>query len=98
METSLTDLPKPLDPGKHNFENYPDIAIFRFLDIDYLHLKCSNGGDPFNVTRNGLLLLEQIKPENWYDNKWFRANREKLKGTSTVYKVSSKKIDGKKQN
>jgi len=95
METSLTDLPNPLEPGKYDFENYPDIAIVRFLNIDYLHLKCSNGGDLY-VTRQGLPLIEQIKPENWYDNKWFRANREKLKGTSTVYKVISKEIDGKK--
>lgn len=94
MKISLTDPSKPLEFDKKNFENYPDIAIFRFLDIDYLHFKCGNGGDLY-VTRHGLPLIEQIKPENWYDNKWFRANREKLKGTSTVYKVTSKKFTGK---
>ena len=94
MENSQTDPAKPLESGKFDFENYPDIAIVKFLDIDYLHLKCSNGGDLY-VTRYGLPLIDQIKPENWYDNKWFRANREKLKGTSTVYRVVSKKINGK---
>lgn len=81
-------------PGKYNFENYPDIAIVQFLGMDYLHLKCLNGGDLY-VTKHGLPLIEQLKPENWYENKWFQANREKLKGTSTVYRVVSRKINGK---
>ena len=94
MEKTLASLRRRSEPGKYNIENYPDIAIVKFLDIEYLHLKCSNGGDLY-VTKYGISLIEQIKPENWYDDQWFRANREKLRGTSTVYKVTSKKVNGK---
>lgn len=94
MEQDQLISDKPSTAGKYNFENYPDIAIVRFLGIDYLHLKCLNGGDLY-VTEYGLPLIEQLKPENWYENEWFQANREKLKGTSTVYRVISRKVNGK---
>jgi len=32
--------------------------------------------------------------ENWYEREWFVAHREKLKGTSAVYKVPTKNVDG----
>ena len=47
------------------------------------------------MTKNGIPLIEQMKPENWFETQWFRANREKLRGTSTVYKVTSKKVNNK---
>ena len=95
MEKFLANLAKTSGPGEYNPGNYPDIAIVKFMDIDYLHTKCNYGGDLY-VTKYGLSLFEQVKPENWYDNKWFCANREKLKGTSTVYRVTSKKVNGKR--
>ena len=95
MEKALSKFFRTSEDGKYSLENYPDIAIVKFMDIDYLHTKCNNGGDLY-VTKYGLSLFEQVKPENWYDNQWFCSNREKLKGTSTVYKVTSKKVNGKR--
>lgn len=64
------------------------------LGVDYIHLPTSDGGDLY-VTWYGLHLLEQLRPENWYEEEWFRANRVRLPGTSAVYRVPSRKIHGR---
>ncbi len=82
------------DLHRLHLDTYPDIALTRFLNVDYVHLKTAEGGDLY-VTRHGLPFLEFLRPENWYSRKWFKANRQRLQGTSTVYKVISREIDGK---
>jgi hypothetical protein len=57
-------------------------------------MKSREGGELY-VTRFGLSLLEQLQPENWLDQPWFRENRERLAGTSTVYRVSTKPVAGR---
>jgi hypothetical protein len=62
------------------------------LGVDYVHLKTADGGDLY-LTESGLPFWRQLLPENWYDRHWFVAKRERLKGTSTVYRVPTKQID-----
>ena len=31
---------------------------------------------------------------NWYEREWFRSQRERLSGTSSVYRVPTKEVDG----
>ena len=75
-------------------DEYPDIALTGFLNVEYVHLKTSDGGDLY-VTRHGLPFINLLKPESWYGRRWFKTHRERLPGTSTVYKVTTKKVNGK---
>jgi hypothetical protein len=72
----------------------PKSAIpISLLGVDYTHLKTSDGGDLY-LTRFGRPFWEHLMPENWYTKDWFEAKRERLIGTSTVYRVPTKDIQG----
>lgn len=75
-------------------EHHPDISLTRFLNVEYVHAKTSDGGDLY-VTRHGLPFIRHLFPENWYTGKWFKANRERLQGTSTIYRVTTREIGGR---
>lgn len=62
------------------------------LGVEYLHLKTSGGGDLY-LTQFGRCFWRNLLPENWYTAEWFEAKRERLEGTSTVYKVPTRCID-----
>jgi hypothetical protein len=64
------------------------------LGVDYIHLKTEDGGDLY-LTRFGLPFWKNLLPENWYAREWFEAKRERLEGTSTVYKVPTRPVNGK---
>ena len=75
------------DPKKN------DVDII--LGVDYAHLKLDNGDDLY-VTRHGLSFIENLKPQNfWTDKEWFKENSVRLSGTSCLYKVRTKKVNGK---
>lgn len=67
------------------------------LGVDYYHFKTSDDGDLY-LTRFGLPFREQLQPENWYAEDWFRENRERLQGTSSVYRVPTRLVNGKALN
>jgi len=94
IESSQTGTAGSIDLKKHRLDHYPNIALTRFLNVDYVHAKTADGGDIY-VTRHGLPFIGHMEPGNWYTGKWFKANREKLAGTSTVYKVTTKPVAGK---
>ena len=93
-EAGRPDSAESIDLTKLRRDHYPNIALTRFLNVNYVHAKTGDGGDIY-VTRHGLPFIGHMEPENWYTAKWFRENREKLAGTSTVYKVKTKPVDGK---
>ncbi len=64
------------------------------LGVDYFHLKTGDGGDLY-LTRFGLPFWKNLLPENWYAREWFEAKRERLEGTSMVYKVPTRPVDGR---
>ena len=70
-----------------------DATFLRIMDVNYVHLKTSDGGDLY-VTQYGLPFLRHLMPENWYEDDWFKAHRERLAGTSTVYKVPTRPVVG----
>jgi hypothetical protein len=65
----------------------------QILGVDYVHFKTRKKGDLY-LTKYGYPFIEQLKPESWFERTWFEKNREKLFGTSTVYRVKTKKIHG----
>lgn len=75
----------------------PGASVVRLLGVDYLHIKTPEGGDLY-LTRYGARFLESLMPENWYAREWFKKNREKLEGTSTVYKVRTRPVKDKQKD
>ncbi len=69
-------------------------SALSLLGVDYIHLKTEDGGDLY-LTRFGLPFWKNLLPENWYAREWFEAKRERLEGTSTVYKVPTRPVNGK---
>ncbi len=67
------------------------------LGVDYFHLKTDDGGDLY-LTRFGLPFWENLLPNNWYAREWFEAKRERLEGTSMVYKVPTRPVAGRVLN
>jgi hypothetical protein len=68
-------------------------STLSLLGVDYIHLKTADGGDLY-LTRYGLPFWKNLLPENWYAREWFEAKRERLEGTSTVYKVPTRPVAG----
>lgn len=66
----------------------------RLLGVDYVHVPTNNGGDLY-VTRYGLPLLDHLQLENWREDSWFEQKRERLQGTSVVYRVPTKVVNGR---
>lgn len=66
----------------------------RLLEVDYAHLPTPEGGDLY-VTWHGIHLLDHLHVENWYERGWFEANRIRLPGTATVYRVPTKPVNGR---
>lgn len=84
----------PPAAGYLNRRHLPaDASPLRLLGVDYVHLPTPDGGDLY-VTWFGLHLIEHLQPENWHEPDWFRAHGIRLPGTSTVYRLTTKPVDG----
>jgi hypothetical protein len=67
------------------------------LGVDYIHFKTNDGGELY-LTHFGLPFWQNLLPENWYAPEWFEAKRERLEGTSVVYKVPTRMVEGRMLN
>jgi hypothetical protein len=83
--------PRPPEPPA-DFPS-PSAAV-SLLGVDYYHLKTSDGGDLY-LTRFGLPFWKNLLPENWYAREWFESKRERLEGTSMVYRVPTRLVAGR---
>lgn len=72
----------------------PNATPMRLLGVDYVHVPTENGGDLY-LTRFGFPFLDHLQLENWREEAWFEAQRERLLGTSVVYRVPTKVVDGR---
>lgn len=70
-----------------------EATLVDLLGVSYAHIKTSDGGDLY-LTQYGQAFWEHLLPENWYTKEWLDANGERLVGTSTVYKVPTRTVDG----
>ena len=98
------EIPAPAAPGPAS--NPPPVlpadlpaahSAVSLLGVDYIHLKTADGGDLY-LTRLGLPFWKSLLPENWYAREWFEPNRERLEGTSMVYKVPTRQVAGRVLN
>jgi len=71
------------------------ISEVNVFGVGYMHLAFEDGDDLY-VTEHGLPFIENLLPENfWTDNEWFKGHSKKLSGTSTLYKITTKPVDGR---
>ena len=63
------------------------------LGVEYFHMKTRDGGDLY-LTHFGAPFWRLLLPENWHARDWFEAKGERLEGTSMVYKVPTRVVDG----
>jgi len=70
-------------------------SLINLLGVVYAHTKTSDGGDLY-LTEYGLISSKFLRIENWYDKDWFTAHRERLTGTSSVFRVPTKEVDGQR--
>jgi hypothetical protein len=83
-------------------ENFSDgldpMTSTKILGVDYHHLSFPDADDLY-VTEHGLPFIENLRPENfWTDEDWFQTHSRRLKGTSTLYKVTTKEVNGKSKD
>jgi hypothetical protein len=69
-------------------------SLVTVLGTVYVHTRTSDGGDLY-LTRFGLPYADLLDVDNWYEKQWFTAHRERLEGTSSVYRVPTKTVEGR---
>jgi len=67
--------------------------FLRILAVNYVHIRTEDQGDLY-VTEEGLPFIEHLRPENWYEQQWFKEHAERLHGTSVVYRVPTRPLPG----
>ncbi len=70
-------------------------SIVSVLGVTYVHRHTSDGGDMYH-TEFGLPFADLLELENWYERSWFLAHRQRLKGTSAVYRIRTKEVEGRR--
>ncbi len=71
----------------------PD-QLIQILGVVYTHHKTGDGGDIY-LTQYGLQFSDLLETGNWYEREWFEAHREKLEGTSSIYKIITREVNGR---
>ncbi len=85
------------NPAKRPAQEKPPGTAISLLGVDYCRLKTDDGGELY-LTRFGLPFWKHLLPENWYVKEWFEAKRERLEGTSMVYRLPTRPLDGTSLN
>ncbi len=76
-----------------SLEPLPPPSPCAFLGVPYDHYRLPDNSDLY-VTAFGRPFLQQLRPESWYASDWFSSAREKLQGTSRVYRVRTRPLPG----
>ena len=69
-------------------------SLVNVLGVVYVHTKTSDSGDLY-LTRFAEPYEEHLDITNWYEKNWFDEHKIRLKGTSSVYRVPTKEVQGK---
>ena len=68
------------------------------LDVDYLHLQMPDGTDLY-LTEYALPFAKCLLPDNhWCDAAWRDGHRVRLLGSSDVFRMTTKEVDGKSKD
>ena len=69
-------------------------SLVNVLQVVYSHTKTSDGGDLY-LTRFAEPYREHFEIHNWYERDWFNKHGVRLIGTSSVYRVPTREVNGK---
>lgn len=72
---------------------HPEATFLRILGVNYVHLKTEDDGDLY-LTEHGVPFARHLMPQSWYEPQWFKLKRQRLEGTSTVYRLPTRPIVG----
>ena len=68
------------------------------MGVEYVHVTTGDGDDLY-LTEHGLPFAAQLMPDCfWADEAWSRSNRERLDGTSVVYRIRTKPAGGRSRD
>ena len=77
---------------------HTQIEKVRVLGTTYTHFSLGDGGDLY-VTEFGLPFTDCLFPENhWSDKEWFEGHSQRLSGTSSLYRMTTKKVNGRQKD
>ncbi len=68
-------------------------ALVNVLGVVYLHTKTEDGGDLY-LTRFAEPHQEHLEIKNWFEEGWFTKHRVRLLGTSSVFRVPTRRVNG----
>lgn len=68
-------------------------SLVNVLGVVYLHSKTEDGGDLY-LTRFAENFQQHLDINNWYEEDWFVQNRIRLPGTSSVYRIHTRPVNG----
>ncbi len=68
-------------------------SLVNVLGVVYLHSKTEDGGDLY-LTRHAEPHQQHLSIGNWYEDAWFNQNKVRLLGTSSVYRVPTRPVNG----
>jgi hypothetical protein len=68
-------------------------SLVNVLQVVYAHVKTSDGGDLY-LTRFAEPYMEHFQIDNWYEREWFNKHKVRLIGTSSVYRLPTREING----
>jgi hypothetical protein len=68
-------------------------SLVNVLQVVYAHVKTSDGGDLY-LTRFAEPYIEHFEVGNWYERDWFDTHKVRLQGTSSVFRVPTKTVNG----
>ncbi len=74
-------------------QNPSQKSLVNVLGVVYLHTRTEDGGDLY-CTRFAEPHQDHLDIRNWYEESWFTKNRVRLLGTSSVYRVPTKPVNG----
>ncbi|MEF9426692.1 MAG: hypothetical protein L0956_05805 [Candidatus Mariimomonas ferrooxydans] len=69
-------------------------TLVHVLGVVYVHTRASDGGDLY-LTQFAEPYEEHLAVENWHEKEWFNKHKIRLEGTSAVYRVPTKEVEGK---
>lgn len=70
------------------------MTLINVLGVVYSHRKTHDGGDLY-LTEHTDKFQKHLNIGNWYEKRWFDRHKIRLKGTGSVFKVPTKKVNGK---
>jgi hypothetical protein len=82
-----------LPPGQDHQHLPAGALLVDLLGVSYAHVTTEDKGDLY-VVADAIGLAEHVLPKNWMEREWFSTHRERLRGTSAVYSVPTKPVNG----